>query len=453
MKVGFLNIMKWCKEKVIEELKKFIINNNFFPNSHQLKSIGKNSLNSYIYKFGGANYFRKLLKQPIIKRDKGELLKLNDFDNLKFFLLEHFPDIQRTNIFPTALQIKEKKLSSISQIICNHGGASHVANKLGCLPIGTYKTLDGHYVSSANEYEFDNWLFSRNIKHEYNQRIDPKSNKKYRYDFKIRINRKIYYIEIWGMNNKKYNETRQLKENFYKKTNKRLISIEKLVFTKNKKELEMYFDELFVNLKLKLTKNKYLIKDTPRLYNENLVEIRLKEFINQIGKFPNSTYLLSIKEHALIQAICRYGGFNYWRRKLNVNVERMDHCGWNENSIAIKIKFIIDKYGKLPCFRDLTIAGENDIAIAIVRNGGFVFWRKKLKLNLLQKPSKWCHQNDVIEKLHEIKIIIGHFPSFKEITEYADSTWNTAISKLGGIKKFKLLHDMKYELSIKKENN
>ncbi|NIQ15482.1 MAG: hypothetical protein GTO02_14115, partial [Candidatus Dadabacteria bacterium] len=202
---------------------------------------------------------------------------LKSFETVAKEITNAFPKMIANKSFPTAKMLENYGLSSISYAIRKyHGGSCQFAECLGCYIPGIFKATDGHFVSSANEYELDEFLYSRGIQHEYNKQIHP--DYRYRYDFKVLVANKFHYMEIWGFDDnsdskiyKTYKERRHRKENIYSDLKLSLISIEKAIFKKSPKELECYFSELFKNLGHDGNKKAidYDITSSPRLYNRN----------------------------------------------------------------------------------------------------------------------------------------------------------------------------------------
>lgn len=378
---------------------------------------------------------------------------LKDIELIKSEILSTFPELIKNQSFPTAIMLCKNNLSSISGAIRKyHGGASKVAELMGCHIPGVFKATDGHFVNSANEYELDEFLYSRGINHEHNKVIT--NDFKYRYDFKISINNKIYFIEIWGFNKdsnikiyKCYGETRRKKEELYSKLNLNLISIEKTIFEKSPIELENYLINLFKSIGCNCEKQiiKYDITTSPRLYNMNTTRLLLGEVINTLGHFPTTKDLMKIKKSTLSYAMQKFGGVRYWKTQFNFPVTIF----WNENIILDEINKIITNLGFLPSTVELHKMGKHyaNLVNAMVKLHSVNYYRQKTNQKILQESPNYYNDDTIVEKIHEVKINLGYFPTNQEIDNYFGKKLSVTFWRHGGMSKFRKLHDIKYNNS------
>ncbi|MHC1585365.1 MAG: AAA domain-containing protein [Candidatus Syntropharchaeia archaeon] len=86
-----------------------------------------------------------------------------------------------------------------------------------------YKAEDGHLLRSSDEVRIDDWFYHNGIEHQV--------------EIKVPVNKLMYcdwflpgekiYVEYWGLMDKKtYKKARMIKENLYRESNLKLISIE-----------------------------------------------------------------------------------------------------------------------------------------------------------------------------------------------------------------------------------
>lgn len=90
------------------------------------------------------------------------------------------------------------------------------------------KAQDGHFVESEYEIKVDDMLFTNNILHAYNIKVDEITERSVYCDWYIPVllNKGIY-IELWGVKGEeKYNKNKNEKIELYKKHNLPLIQIE-----------------------------------------------------------------------------------------------------------------------------------------------------------------------------------------------------------------------------------
>jgi predicted nuclease of restriction endonuclease-like RecB superfamily len=104
----------------------------------------------------------------------------------------------------------------------------------------SFKCLDGHVVRSKGELIIDNYLFTHQIKHIYEEvvKVNGKSLKCDWYLPDIET-----YVEYWGYYGKKYFERRKEKISLYKRDKLNLISIEDVMF----KDIYSNLDKIFEN--------------------------------------------------------------------------------------------------------------------------------------------------------------------------------------------------------------
>jgi hypothetical protein len=93
--------------------------------------------------------------------------------------------------------------------------------------IRRFKCLDGHIVKSKGELIIDNYLTILGIDHLYEKTIQINGNN-VKYDWYLPEN--DIYIEYWGYTGQKYNKRKKEKLKLYKGANKKLISIENVMF-------------------------------------------------------------------------------------------------------------------------------------------------------------------------------------------------------------------------------
>jgi hypothetical protein len=288
--------------------------------------------------------------------------------------------------FPTQeMIISNLGTSVVNAIYRYHGNLNKVAEKMGYELKAFFKTSDGHYVQSANEYLFDEYLYSRGIRHDVGDLIHP--SYPYRYDFKIDDN----YFEIWGYeDNRKenkrcirYNEKRKIKEELYAKLGYKLTSIEAKDFKRPLNEIELSFDNILENLGYDITLKKidYDIKNVAKscyFWNEETIVNQLKEIIEIKKTFPTLSELQKENKGGLGDAIKRFGGFEFFRKKLGCGLHHRPDGYWNDSTIIPEIEKVIEQIGHFPNYRELKVLKRTDLIKAIARNGGFISYQNKL---------------------------------------------------------------------------
>lgn len=87
-----------------------------------------------------------------------------------------------------------------------------------------HRADDGHYVRSFGELTIDNWLFHQGICHGYERKL-PITEGVY-CDFFIPYKNGYVYLELWGREDNKYKERKDIKKAVYKKYEYQLVDIE-----------------------------------------------------------------------------------------------------------------------------------------------------------------------------------------------------------------------------------
>ena len=150
--------------------------------------------------------------------------KVIDFENAKIIKKDnYFYKVFRVSIIEKIIEEKTQKIDKKS-----------IEDAYG---IGAYTTDDNHHVRSRAEALVDNWLYNNGIAHAYEPKIVLPNKKTVYPDFFIPMQK--IYIEVWGLNDKSYNNRKQYKRSLYKQYNMKLIE----VYPKNLEDLNNYLRE------------------------------------------------------------------------------------------------------------------------------------------------------------------------------------------------------------------
>jgi hypothetical protein len=88
------------------------------------------------------------------------------------------------------------------------------------------RTDDGHWVRSYAEKAIDDWLFNQGISHGYERRIPISENMRCDFYLQLGPDKRLLYIEYWGLDDEKYRERREEKISLYKKSGLPLVQLE-----------------------------------------------------------------------------------------------------------------------------------------------------------------------------------------------------------------------------------
>lgn len=107
---------------------------------------------------------------------------------------------------------------------------------------------------------------------------------------------------------------------------------------------------------------------------------------------------------------------------------------WTKDKIYTELKNILKKKGYWPSGAELDADGKSDLRGAIQRNGGQIFfWRKlgrpKHKDRLIIDPYKYNSKKKVLDGFKKIKSKIGRFPSYNDLVYLNESALWTQKSK------------------------
>jgi hypothetical protein len=355
------------------------------------------------------------------------------WENIEELIKPHIKD----NRFPTQTELVSIVKGSIGQAIAHFGGIHAVAERMGYKLHYTYKATDGHYLNSANELIFDEYLIANQIPHEVNGLITQGS--RMRYDFKIGE----VYVEIWGYEShrtnsricKRYNAKRLKKEKVYKHLGLTCVSIEAGLFRKSPDEIKAHFDKIIEEHKLKDGINPdsaTIIHNTMKgcyYWHEGKVKEELEAVINQIGHFPTQTELYEMDRGDLKDAVSRHGGQHHFAKLLGTECKRKEEGYWNDETIMKALKEEIEKLDTFPTFNQLENKKQFDLIRAINRNGGLPKFRNLLGFPELVKPHGYYTEEIILQELHKVKTQLGYMPGGKKIRE-VNKTLSSAIDRL-----------------------
>lgn len=89
-----------------------------------------------------------------------------------------------------------------------------------------FRCLDGHYVRSKAEVIIDDCLYNQNIVHSYEKAIFAPNDQNKMFFCDFYIPSRDLYIEYWGKDDEDYQARREEKEELYRDTGKRVLSLE-----------------------------------------------------------------------------------------------------------------------------------------------------------------------------------------------------------------------------------
>jgi hypothetical protein len=174
-------------------------------------------------------------------------------------------------------------------------------------------------------------------------------------------------------------------------------------------------------------------------WNDDIIIIDLSNIKDSIGHFPTYSEIRNIRGSDLLHVIQKHGGLNKFRKFFGYDPLHKENGFWSDSVIIEKLMKVKNDIGHFPTRKELIDVGRNDLYSAISRHGGILKFRKLLGDEPLRSPKGFWTDKTLIQDLSKIKSEIGHFPSQKELTYLGRTDLTTAISQHGGLNKFRKL--------------
>jgi hypothetical protein len=182
-----------------------------------------------------------------------------------------------------------------------------------------------------------------------------------------------------------------------------------------------------------------IIKAVNGFWTEEKTLEELKKVKEKIGHFPTQTELSTLGRMDLQGAITKYGGSNKFRELLGEELLRVPDGFWTEEKILKGLKTVKNEIGHFPVQKELSAMGRADLSVAISRHGGSNKFRELLGEELLQAPAGFWTEEKTLEELKKVTTEIGHFPKHEELSTMGRADLEGAITKHGGSNYFRNL--------------
>lgn len=182
-------------------------------------------------------------------------------------------------------------------------------------------------------------------------------------------------------------------------------------------------------------------------WNDKKIVNGLKILCDKLGYFPTANEFIEIKEGILLSAIVRYGGINKFRKLLGYDLLQRSKNFWNDNTIIENLKPIIETFGYFPTQKDLLNINRQDLIGTIRKHGGSNKFRTLLGYDLLKKPNGYWTDKTICIDLEHTTEKLGHFPTANELKSFEKQDLVDIINTKGGLPRFRLL--MGYDLIVK----
>ena len=177
-------------------------------------------------------------------------------------------------------------------------------------------------------------------------------------------------------------------------------------------------------------------------WNEENIIGELEPIIKDLNHFSTINELNDIDRSDLEGAIRRNGGFLYFRKKMGHEQIRKTNGYWNEDNTIIELEPVIRKLGHFPTHNEFLNMKRRDLTHAISNNGGYLYFRKKMGYELIQKPDGYWNEENIITELEAIIEELSHFPTANELQNMKRSELAKAISDNGSFPYFWEIFDV-----------
>lgn len=119
-------------------------------------------------------------------------------------------------------------------------------------------------------------------------------------------------------------------------------------------------------------------------WTDELIEQKLKAVSEELGAMPSDSYLRLTGRGALSGAIQKHGGYRVWAKRLGFHARK----SWTSEAIEKALDGHCRKIGRMPSASELRDAGDNELACAISRHGGYSVWAKYMNMDLKASESE-----------------------------------------------------------------
>lgn len=174
-------------------------------------------------------------------------------------------------------------------------------------------------------------------------------------------------------------------------------------------------------------------------WNDNNIIKSIQDFIKEYNHFPKKEELIKIGRNDLVHAIQRSkGGLKKYHKMLGYEQYYNNEGYWTEENTVYYLKLIEKDIGHFPTYMEIHIHEHSKVAIGVVRNGGINKFRRLFGYKELCKRNFW-NDETIINKLRLFIDVYKYFPTLIELTDNGYNDLAGAITKNGGIFKYRLI--------------
>jgi len=162
----------------------------------------------------------------------------------------------------------------------------------------------------------------------------------------------------------------------------------------------------------------------------------LQEVIDEIGHFPSSTELRIRGNHSISNSIqIHHGKINAVQKRMGYGPKRKPNGYWKEwKNVELGIQEVIEVIGHFPTIEELSDRSQNSLVTAINNYPGKInAVQKRMGYESKRKPyGYWKKWDNVKRELQEVIDEIGHFPTYRELSDRSQSSLEAAINNYHG---------------------
>ncbi|MBS3082005.1 hypothetical protein J4416_03700 [Candidatus Pacearchaeota archaeon] len=157
-------------------------------------------------------------------------------------------------------------------------------------------------------------------------------------------------------------------------------------------------------------------------------------------ELPSPDVLRNKNYGRLVGEIQNYGGMRKVRRKLGLEVVKVEDGFWTEERILAEAKKVVAKQGDLPAQDSLKKLGLGALAGQIGKNGGYPYFREKLGLVSRRKPHRFWDRENTYTEADRLYREYGDLPLGSKLRELGMGTLpGVASEHYGGLVKLRAM--------------
>jgi len=173
-------------------------------------------------------------------------------------------------------------------------------------------------------------------------------------------------------------------------------------------------------------------KDFKLLLTEASIIQELSSIVNQTGKYPSHTYLERIGYGQLSRAIRKTKGTTYYRKIFGHELKSKPSEYWTKRKTIKAIRDLVKKIKHFPTQEDLKRLNMQGLMGAINKHGGFNEFRRILEVALLKNPNHYWTEPKIFKEVSVLEKEHGRILNSIELHTIGRGDLYHAIMNRGG---------------------